>query len=187
MPATLMTVDGFPVPVSVTGPDKGPYVVVLGAAQHAPAAYDALCQRLHVAAVRTVVIGADPRLHPKAVVAVLDTLEVPWSILVGDHAGADLAWEAAAMRPDRFTGLVVIDRGHPRVPDPRGVIRDPECPPVEMNTTALVTTPAARAMAKASQRYVYSDYRLVEFAGRRNAAEATAQLAAEIVLRSSTY
>jgi hypothetical protein len=67
------------------------------------------------------------------------------------------------------------------------VIRDPDCPPVEMNTTALVTSPAARAMAKASQRYVYSDYRLVEFAGRRNAAEATAQLAAEVVLRSSTY
>ena len=39
MPATLMTVDGFPVPVSVTGPDKGPYIVVLGAAQHAPATY----------------------------------------------------------------------------------------------------------------------------------------------------
>ena len=31
MPATLMTVDGFPVPVSVTGADRGPYVVVLGA------------------------------------------------------------------------------------------------------------------------------------------------------------
>lgn len=187
MPATLMTVDGFPVPVSVTGPEKGPYVVVLGAAQHAPAAYDSLCERLHVAATRTVVIGADPRLHPKAVVSVLDTLEVAWAVLVGDRFGADLAWEAAALRPDRFTGLVVIDRGHPRVPDPHGVIRDPDCPPVEMNTTALVTTPAARAVAKASQRYVFSDYRLVDFAGRRNAAEATAQLAAEIVLRSSTY
>ena len=187
MPATLMTVDGFPVPVSVTGPEKGPYVVVLGAAQHAPAAYDSLCERLHVAAARTVVIGADPRLHPKAVVSVLDTLEVPWAVLVGDRFGADLAWEAAALRPDRFTGLVVIDRGHPRVPDPHGVIRDSDCPPVEMNTTALVTTPAARAVAKASQRYVYSDYRLVDFAGRRNATEATAQLAAEIVLRSSTY
>ena len=187
MPATLMTVDGFPVPVSVTGPEKGPYVVVLGAAQHAPAAYDSLCERLHVAAARTVVIGADPRLHPKAVVSVLDTLEVAWAVLVGDRFGADLAWEAAALRPDRFTGLVVIDRGHPRVPDPHGVIRDPDCPPVEMNTTALVTTPAARAVAKASQRYVFSDYRLVDFAGRRNAAESTAQLAAEIVLRSSTY
>ncbi|MEJ6536720.1 MAG: alpha/beta hydrolase [Mycobacterium sp.] len=187
MAATLMTVDGFPVPVSVNGPEKGPYVALIGAAQHAPAAYDTLCQRLHIASVRTVVIGADPRLHPKAVVAILDTLEVPWAVLVGDRFGAELAWEAAAMRPDRFTGLVVIDRGHPRVADPHGVIRDPDCPAVEMNTTVLVTSPAARAMAKASQRFIYGDYRLVEFASRRSAAESTAQLAAEIVLRSSTY
>lgn len=183
----MMTVDGFAVPVSVSGPEKGPYVVLLGAAHHAPGAYDSLCERLHTAAVRTVVIGADPRLHPKAVVAILEALEVPWAVLVGDRFGAEVAWELAAARPDRFTGLVVIDRGHPGVADPHGAIRDPDCPPVEINTTALVTGPAARAMAKASQRLVYGDYRLVEFTGRRNAAESTAQLAAEIVLRTSTW
>lgn len=182
-----MTVDGFPLPVSVSGPDKGPYVVLIGAAQHAPAAYDTLCQRLHTASVRTVVIGADPRLHPKSVLAILDTLEVPWAVLVGDRFGAELAWELAAVKPERFTGLVVVDRGHPAVPDPHGVIQDPDCRPVEVNTTALATTPAARAVAKASQRHVYSDFRMVEFAGRRNAAEATAQLAAEIVLRTSSW
>ncbi|BBY60058.1 alpha/beta hydrolase [Mycolicibacterium sarraceniae] len=187
MLSTMVTVDGFPVPVSVTGPEKGPFVVVLGAAQHAPAAYDGVCQRLHTASVRTVVIGADPRLHPKAVVGILDALDVRWGILVGDRAGAELAWELAATRLDRFTGLVVIDRGHPKVPDQNGVVRDEECPPVEINTTALVSTPAARALARASQRYVYSDFRLVEFTGRRNAAESTAQLAAEIVLRTSTW
>ena len=182
-----MTVDGFPVQVRVTGPEKGPHVVVLGAAQHPPVSYDSLCERLHIAAVRTVVIGADPRLHPKAVLAILDTLEVPWAVLVGDRFGAELAWELAAARPDRFTGLVVIDRGHPRVPDPHGVVHVPDWPPVEINTTALFTTPAARGVAKASQRYVYSDYRLVEFAARRNAAVGTAQLAAEIVLRTSSW
>ena len=114
-------------------------------------------------------------------------LDVRWGVLVGDRAGAELAWELAATRLDRFTGLVVVDRGHPRVPDPNGVIRDEDCPPVEINTTALVSTPAARTVATASQRYVYSDFRLVEFAGRRNAAESTAQLAAEIVLRTSTW
>jgi len=183
----MMTVDGFPVPVSVSGPDKGPFVILLGAALHAPAAYDALCQRLHTAGVRTVVIGADPRLHPKAVVAILDALEVPWGVLVGDRFGAEVAWELAAVRPDRFTGLVVIDRGHPRVADPQGVVRDPDCPPVEINTTALVTSQAARAVARAGQRHVYSDFRLVEFTARRNAAESTAQLAAEIILRTSTW
>ena len=54
MPAPLMTVDGFPVRVSVTGPEKGPFVVLLGSAENPPAAYDTLCQRLHTAAVRTV-------------------------------------------------------------------------------------------------------------------------------------
>jgi hypothetical protein len=67
------------------------------------------------------------------------------------------------------------------------VVRDPDCPPVEINTTALVTSPACRAMAKASQRYVHSEFRLAEFVGRRNAAESHAQLAAEIVLRTSTW
>ena len=32
MPSTMVTVDGFPVPVDVAGPDKGSVVVVLGAA-----------------------------------------------------------------------------------------------------------------------------------------------------------
>jgi pimeloyl-ACP methyl ester carboxylesterase len=121
------------------------------------------------------------------VIEVLDALDVPSGVLVGDRLGAELAWEVAAVRPDRFTGLVVIDRGHPRVPDPNGVVRDPDCPPVEINTTALVNSPATRAVAKASQRFVYSDFRLVEFGGRRNVEVATAQLAAEIVLRSSTW
>ena len=86
-----------------------------------------------------------------------------------------------------FTGLVAVDRGHPRVADLAGVIRDHHCPPVEINTTALVSTPAALAVARASQRYVYGDYRVVELLGRRNAHESTAQLAAEIVLRTSTW
>ena len=183
----MMTVDGFGVPVDVSGPDRGCYVVLLCAAQHAPAAYDTLCERLHTAAVKTIVIGADPRMNPKAVIAILDTLEVPSGVLVGDRQGAELAWEVAAARPDRFTGLVVIDRGHPRVADPNGVVRDPDCRPVEINTTALVNSQGSRTWAKTSQRFVYSDYRLVEFAGRRNAEVNTSQLAAEIVLRTSTW
>lgn len=187
MPAAMMTVDGVGVQVLVSGPEKGPHVVLIGAALHAPASYDMLCHRLHTAALRTVVIGADPQLQPKAVVSVLDALEVPWAVVVGDRFGAEVAWELAAARPDRFTGLVVIDRGHPAVADPQGVIRDPDCPPVEINTTALVTSPAARAVAQASQHRVYSDYRVVDFARRRNADESTAQLAAEIILRTSTW
>jgi pimeloyl-ACP methyl ester carboxylesterase len=183
----MITVDGIGVPVEVAGPEKGSVVVLLGAAQKAPAAYEAVCQRLHTASLRTVVIGPDPRLTPKSVIGILDALEVRWALLVGDRFGGELAWELAATRLDRFIGLVVIDRGHPRVPDLSGVVRDEHCPPVELNTTALVSSSAARAVAKASQRFVYGEYRIVDLLGRRQAADSTAQLAAEIVMRTSTW
>lgn len=183
----MMTVDGYPVPVGVAGPEHGPAVLLLGAAQQAVAAYDAVCERLHTASLRTVVIGDDARLTADSVLGMLDNVGVRWAVVVGDRDGAELAWALAATRLDRFTALVAIDRGHLAVPDQAGVIRDGRCPPVEMNTTALVSTPAARAVAVASQRYVYGDFRIVEMSGRRNTAESTAQLAAEVVLRTSTW
>ncbi|MCV7105947.1 MULTISPECIES: alpha/beta fold hydrolase [Mycolicibacterium] len=187
MPPTTMTVDGFPIPVDVSGPETGPVVVLLGAAQQATAAYEGVCQRLHNASLRTVVIGLDPRLRSDSVLGILDWLEVPWAVLVGDRAGADLAWDLAARRLDRFTALVVVDRGHPRAADADGQVRDADCPPVEINTTALVSTAATRAVAVASQQFVFGDFRVVDLLGRRNAAESTAQLASEIVLRTSTW
>lgn len=187
MPSTVQTVDGFPATVELSGPDEGAAVVILGAAHQGPAAYDAVCQRLHTASLRTVVIGPDPRLSPKAIIGILDTLGVRWGLLVGDRVGGELAWELAATRLDRFIGLVVVDRGHPRVADQAGIIRDAECPPVEVNVTALVSSPATRTVAQASRRYVYGDFRLVELPGRRSAHDSTAQLAAEIVLRTSTW
>jgi pimeloyl-ACP methyl ester carboxylesterase len=183
----MTTLDGFPVPVGVAGPDKGVVVVILGDTQRAPAAYDAVCERLHTASLRTVVIGLDPRLTPKSVVGILDALGIGWAVVVGDRAGGDLAWELAATRLGRFVGLVVIDRGHPRVADLNGVVRDEHCPPVEVGTTLLVSSPAGRTVARNSQRFVYAEYRTVDLLGRRNAQESTAQLAAEIVLRASTW
>jgi pimeloyl-ACP methyl ester carboxylesterase len=183
----LTTVEGFPIEVSVAGPEIGSAVVVLGAGQRALTTYDGLCERLHTASLRTIVVGPDPRLTAKSVVGILDMLDINWGVLVGDRVGAELAWELAATRLDRFTSLVAIDRGHPRVADFTGAIRDEHCPPVEMNTTALVSTPAAYAVARASQRFVYGDYRVVELLGRRYVKESTAQLAAEIVLRTSIW
>ena len=187
MTSVTVTVDGFEVPVEVAGPEKGSFVLLLPAAHQTPDAYAAVCERLHTASLRTVVVGPDPRLTAEAAVGILDELDIRWALLVGDRLGAELAWKLGATRLDRFTGLVVIDRGHPRVPDLAGVIRDENCPPVELNTTALVSTSAARAVAKASQRFVYGDYRIVELLGRRNAADSTAQLATEIVMRTSTW
>jgi pimeloyl-ACP methyl ester carboxylesterase len=183
----MTTLDGFPVPVGVSGPEKGAVVVILGDEQRAPAAYDAVCERLHTASLRTVVIGFDPRLTPKSVVGILDALGIGWAVVVGDRAGGEIAWELAATRLGRFIGLVVVDRGHPRVADLGGVVRDEHCPPVEIGTTVLVSSPAGRTMARDSQRYVYAEYRTVDLLGRRNAQESTAQLAAEIVLRTSTW
>jgi len=182
----MTTLDGFPVPVGVAGPEKGVVVVIVGDEQRAPAAYDAVCERLHTASLRTVVIGLDPRLTPKSVVGILDALGIGWAVVVGDRAGGELAWELAATRLGRFVGLVVIDRGHPRVTDRDGVVRDEHCPPVEIGTTVLVSSPAARAVVRASQQYVYAEYRVVQL-GRRTVQESTAQLAAEIVLRTSTW
>jgi pimeloyl-ACP methyl ester carboxylesterase len=183
----MTTLDGIPIPVAVTGPDKGVVVVILAAEQRAPAAYDAVCERLHTASLRTVVIGPDPRLTGKSVIGILDSLGIGWAVVVGDRAGAELAWKLAATRLGRFVGLVAIDRGHPRVADLDGVVRDEECPPVEVATTVLVSSPAARSIARDSQRFVYADYRMVDMLGRRNAQESTAQLAAEIVLRTSSW
>ncbi|CDO30467.1 alpha/beta hydrolase [Mycobacterium vulneris] len=187
MLTTVATIDGFTTPVDVSGPEQGSTVVVLSAGHHGPAAYEPICRRLHTASLRTVIIGPDPRLTAKSVVGILDSLNIKWALLVGDRLGGELAWELAATRLDKFIGLVVVDRGHPRVADATGSVRDDGCPPVEMNTTVLVSSPAARAVAKASQRYVYGDFRLVEIAGRRNAGDSTAQLAAEIVLRTSSW
>lgn len=187
MSATTVTVDGSPFTVEVAGPENAGVVVLLGSVQQVPAAYDAVCQRLHTASLRTLVIAPSAQLSAVSVIGIMDALDVRWGTLVGDRVGAELAWELAANRLDRFTGLVVIDRGHPRAADEAGTVRDESCPPVEVTTTALVSTAAAAKVARASQRYVYGDYRLVELLGRRNAGESTAQLAAEIVMRTSTW
>jgi pimeloyl-ACP methyl ester carboxylesterase len=184
----MTTVDWFPVPVSLTGTEGSPVVVVLCAAERSVGAYDALCERLHTARLRTLVVGPDPRLSVKSIVGIVDSLDIQWGVVVGDQlGGGDLAWELAAHKPDRFTGLVVVDAGHPRVADQIGVVRDEECPQVEINTTVLVSTAGAQQAARASRRFVRSDFRVVELSGRRSAQEGTAQLAAEIVLRTSTW
>ena len=50
----MTTVDGFPIQVCDTGPEKGSVVVLLCAAQRALTAYEAVCERLHTASLRTV-------------------------------------------------------------------------------------------------------------------------------------
>jgi hypothetical protein len=85
----MTTLDGIPIPVAVAGPDNGVVVIILGAEQRAPAAYDAVCERLHTASLRTVVIGPDPRLTGKSVIGILDSLGIGWGVVVGDRTGVE--------------------------------------------------------------------------------------------------
>lgn len=183
----MVTMDGRSVQVNVSGPAKGAMVVILGAAGHLPLSYRALCERLHTAGLRTAVIGHDPQLHAKAAAGVLDEVGIKVALLVGDRAGAELAWELAASKMERFIGLVAIDRGHPRVPDRSGRVPDKHCPPLEINTTLVVTSELNRTIAAATQRFVYGDYRVVELGGRSVTRDLSAELAAEIVLRNSSW
>jgi pimeloyl-ACP methyl ester carboxylesterase len=177
-------IDGFQVPVTLSGPDEGRVVIMLDAAPSKANHYDIVRERLHVAMFRTITIPAYDGLRPKSVLGILDHFKVAGGLLVGDRTGGELAWSLAATQGERFTGLVVIDCGHPRVPDIDGVVRDKHCPAVEVDTTSLVSSRAAHAVAQASRRYVQGEFRLVELAGPRNSRHFTAQLATEIVVRA---
>jgi pimeloyl-ACP methyl ester carboxylesterase len=181
------TIHGFTIPVDVQGPKDGRTIVIFDEPWCETSPYEAVRQRLHIAGLRTVLIGARRRLSAKAVVGVLDALPVKGAVLVGDHLGAELAWELAATHHERFAGLVVIDCGHPRVADVNGVVRDEHCPHVHADTTALVSSRAAEAVARASRRYVRGDFRLTELAGWRGSRHFTAQLTTEILLRRHSW
>lgn len=177
-------IDGFQVPVRLSGPDKGRVVIMFDGTPDTTDSYDIVRERLHVAMFRTVVLPTHEGLSSKAIIGILDRLKAAGGLLVGDGAGGELAWDLAATYRERFTGLVVVDCGHPRVPNDGGVIRDKHCPAVEVDTTALVSTRAAHGVARASRRYVHGEFRLVELAGPRKSRHFTAQLTAEIVVRA---
>lgn len=178
------TIDQFQLPVRLSGPEGGRVVIMLDETPSRTDSYDIVRDRLHIATFQTITIPAHRELSPQSVVSMLDQLKVDGGILVGDRTGGELAWNLAAAQRGRFTGLVVIDSGHPRVPDVNGLIRDKDCGPVEIDTTALVSSWATDTMARASRRHVRGEFRLVEFAGPRDSRHFTAQVAAEIVVRA---
>ncbi|MDX1882155.1 alpha/beta hydrolase [Mycolicibacterium sp. 120270] len=177
-------IDGITVPVTVSGPDRGRTIIMFEETSRIVDTYDTVRERLHVAMFRTVVISARNGLTPKAVIAVLDQLKVVGGLIVADGVCGDLAWSLAAAHGARFTGLVVIDSGHPAVPNVDGRVRDIHCPAVEVDTTVLVGGQASQAIARASRRLVQGEFRLVELAGPRTSRHFTTQLAAEIVVRA---
>ncbi|NTY60804.1 alpha/beta hydrolase [Mycolicibacterium sphagni] len=180
----VAAIDGTTVWVTLSGPVGGRTIIMLEDSDRNSTAQDGVRERLQVAMFRTVSVPVHDGLSAKSIIGVLDQLRITGGLLVGDGAGAELAWDLAAGHRGRFTGLVAIDCGHPGVPNADGVIREKDCPAVEVDTTILVGGRSAHAVARASRRHVHGDFRLVDVAGPRNSRHFTAQLATEIVMRA---
>jgi pimeloyl-ACP methyl ester carboxylesterase len=178
----MYTIEGHPVQVSTQGPAGGRTVVLLDISPTGESPYQDIRDRLHVAKVHTVGISAGFAVSGKAVVGILDSFGVPCAVLVGDGPCAESAWRAAAHHPQRITGLVVIDGGHPRAAN--GLDGDDLCPHVFADTTALVSSRAAGSAARASRRYVRGDFRMADLAGPRGSRHFIAQMSTEIVMRT---
>ena len=143
MPATRVTVDGIPVPVSVAGPEKGRS----SSCWVQRNMRSRLTSRVSVhrtASIRTVVIGPDPKLAPKSVMGILDSLEVRWGVVVGDRARRALGARSDTSRQVHRTG-----RDRPRAStssDQDGVIIDEQCPAVR-STRQRSSAPGPRIVA----------------------------------------
>lgn len=58
-----------------------------------------------------------PRRYVRFLTALLDSLQLPRAILVGNSFGGELAWSTAVLAPSRVAGLVLVDAaGYPRAP-----------------------------------------------------------------------
>ncbi|OLT32766.1 hypothetical protein BJF84_01035 [Rhodococcus sp. CUA-806] len=172
----------------IAGPDSRHAVLMLPGLGDPPDLYDGVAERLHNSDLKTVAVEDIAGLDHSAVLAVLDELSLPWVHLVGTDEGAELAWTLAARTFGRIASLVVCDRGHPAVADQNGLVLAADCPPVELPTTIVVGNSLGRAVADSSGRLVYGDFRVVQLDGvGKVPADATAELATEIVLRTSPW
>ncbi|NNH72884.1 alpha/beta hydrolase [Nocardia uniformis] len=173
--------------VRVGGPQSRHSVLLLPNAGDPADIYDRVSGRLHNSDLRTIAVESVDGLDTAAVLGILDSLQVPYTNLVGCGTGADLAWQLSARGFGRFMSLVVAGRGHPAVAGSTGSAVDPTCPAVEIPTTLLATKELPRPIAEASGRHVYGEFRLVTVDVADVAAEADHELATEIVLRTSFW
>lgn len=174
--------------VHVSGPADGGAVVVLPGSARSVDDYAEVCERLHNSGLRTFVLESVGGVGHEALVHVLDELSLAWVHLVGDDEGADLAWQVAARHFGRISSLVVAGHGHPAVAGTDGTVLDATCPAVEVATTLVLGRDDNRAQAYATGRHAYSEYRVVELDDVESVpAQAAAELATEIVLRSNPW
>ncbi|UGT42195.1 alpha/beta hydrolase [Nocardia yamanashiensis] len=173
--------------VRVGGPESRHHVLLLPDVGDPADVYDQVCARLQTSDLHTIVIEPGAGLDSATVLAILDELKVPWANLVGCGSGAQLAWQLAARGFGRFMSLIAAGHGHPAAAGADGQVADPGCPPVEIPTTLLATKSLPRAVAEASGRFVYGEFRLVPVDVADVAGEAGHELATEVVLRTSFW
>ncbi|GEE02486.1 epoxide hydrolase [Gordonia spumicola] len=114
--------------MKLSGPARGPWVVLLHGFPVDSRCWDGVVPRLHEAGLRTVTIdqrGYSPGARPPNVedyrleklvgdvLGVLGHLNIAYSMIVGHDWGGIVAWHLAAKHPERFTGLVAVSTGHP--------------------------------------------------------------------------
>lgn len=174
--------------VRVDGPNSRHAVLLLPGLGDSVDVYDDVCERLHSSELRTFAVESVAGLGEDAMIGLLDELKLGWVNLVGSGEGADLAWLLAARTFGRFASLVVADSAHPGVAGPRGNPQVSSCPAVELPTTVLIGKSTPRSCAEESGRRVFADFRIVELADVDNVpAQAGAEMASEIVLRTSSW
>ena len=120
--------DGLTFDVKLSGPARGPWVVLLHGFPVDSRCWDDVVPRLHEAGLRTVTFdqrGYSPAARPEHVedyrleklvgdvLGVLGHLNIAYSMIVGHDWGGIVAWHLAAKHPERFTGLVAVSTGHP--------------------------------------------------------------------------
>lgn len=172
----------------IAGPQSRHTVLLLPGIGDSPDVYDGVVERLHNSDLKTVVVEDVTGLDHDGVLELLVELSLPWVHLVGSRDGAELAWGLAARTFGKFQSVVVCDRTHPAIADENGKVLAADCPPVELPTTLVIGSSLRRPSADSSGRLVYGDYRVVQLDGVDNVpADACAELATEIVLRTSPW
>lgn len=166
--------------IRVHGPSGGYSVLVLAGDATSPKV-EAVVARLNESGLQTVVPEDLTGHTVSSLISVTEQLKLRWLTLVGIGAGADLAWHAAAEQGYRFSSLVIAELPHPAVSG-----TDPSCAAIQIPTTFLLNSTQAAEAGPNVGRKVWADYRHVTV-GARSVLDAPAELASEIVLRTSTW
>ncbi|MBB3038589.1 hypothetical protein [Hoyosella altamirensis] len=174
--------------VRCDGDHRSGAVLIIGSAGVAAELYDDLCARLHNSGLPTITLPYSPGIDHRAALAAVDAAKAAWVNVAGYGAGATVAWQFAARHFNRVSSLVVLGAAHPAAPTANAPAEDSECPPVEVGTTIISTSPAEMVQAKASGPFVRGDLRIVSASSEGSSGQDVAAIVAtEVVLRSNPW